>query len=158
MACRAIDSVIREIHFAVEDKRKCAIVGPAPEKPAPKGRIPRISRLMALTIRSDQLLNDGVVANQSELARLAHVLQPRMTQIMNLLNLAPDIQEEILHLPLVAYGRDPIHERLLRTVVAEVDWTAQRAAWAKINWVTRYYPEASRYSSDAVSNSVAFDC
>ncbi|MCC6906629.1 MAG: hypothetical protein IT430_01695 [Phycisphaerales bacterium] len=125
-------TVTREIHFTVKGNRKRAITGPAPQKPEPKGRIPRISKLMALAIRFDQLLNDGVVANQSELARLVHVTQPRMTQIMNLLNLAPDIQEEILHLPSVTDGRDPIHERVLRAVVAQHDWNAQRTVWLGI--------------------------
>lgn len=81
---------------------------------------------MALAIRFDQLVNDGVVANQSELARLAHVTQPRMTQIMNLLNLAPDIQEEILFLPKVMEGRDPVTERDLRPIVQETAWRKQR--------------------------------
>ncbi|MCL4199586.1 MAG: hypothetical protein KJZ69_18985 [Phycisphaerales bacterium] len=130
-------TVTREIHFAVKGNRKRAIAGPAPQKSEPKGRIPRISKLMALAIRFDQLLNDGVVANQSELARLAHVTQPRMTQIMNLLNLAPDIQEEVLHLPPVTDGRDPIHERLLRSVVVQPDWSAQRTAWGRIKQVAR---------------------
>lgn len=122
-------TVTREIHFAVKGNRKRAIAGPAPQKSEPKGRIPRISKLMALAIRFDQLLNDGVVANQSELARLAHVTQPRMTQIMNLLNLAPDIQEEILHLPEVTEGRDPITERDLRSILQMPTWVAQRCAW-----------------------------
>lgn len=125
-------TVTREIHFAVKGKRKCAIVGPAPEKIEPQGRIPRISKLMALAIRFDQLLNDGVVANQSELARLAHVTQPRMTQIMNLLNLAPDIQEEILHLPEVTAGRDPITERDVRPIVCNLRWWKQRIAWRRL--------------------------
>ncbi|MCC6909099.1 MAG: hypothetical protein IT430_14240 [Phycisphaerales bacterium] len=122
-------TVTREIHFAVKGNRKRAIAGPAPSKSAPKGRIPRISKLMALAIRFDQLIQDGVVANQSELARLAHVTQPRMTQIMNLLNLAPDIQEEILHLPEVTEGRDPITEREVRPVLQVPTWAAQRSAW-----------------------------
>jgi hypothetical protein len=42
------------------------------------------------------MLRKGVVADQSELARICEVTQPRMTQIMNLLHLAPDIQEQIL--------------------------------------------------------------
>ena len=54
---------------------------------------------MALAIKFEGLINDGTIANQSELARLAHVTQPHMTQIMNLLNLAPDIQEQLLFLP-----------------------------------------------------------
>ncbi len=48
----------------------------------PRPQVPRVSlvsRLMALAIRFDQLIRDGVVADQSELARLAHVTQPRMT-------------------------------------------------------------------------------
>lgn len=48
------------------------------------------------------------------LARLGHVTRARVTQIMNLLNLAPDIQEEILFLPRTLKGRDPIRERHLR--------------------------------------------
>jgi len=51
-----------------------------------------------------------------ELARLASVTQPRMTQILNLLYLAPDIQEELLFLPLVTSGKDPVTERDLRPI------------------------------------------
>ena len=50
------------------------------------GRVPRVSRLMALAIRFDQLIRDGVVTDQAELARLGHVTRARLTQIMNLLN------------------------------------------------------------------------
>ena len=121
-------TVTRQIHFAIEGKRKRAVHGPPPV-PVPKGRVPRVSRLMALAIRFDKLLRDGVVRNQSELARLVHVTQPRMTQIMNLLHLAPDIQEEILFLPSIVEGRDPIHEHMLREIVACVDWREQRRRW-----------------------------
>jgi hypothetical protein len=56
------------------------------------GRVPRISKLMALAIRFDCLLREGTISGHSDLARLAKVTQPRMTQIMSLLHLAPDIQ------------------------------------------------------------------
>ena len=95
----------------------------------PQGRVPRVSRLMALAIKFDGLINDGVIADQSELARLAHVTQPRMTQIMNLLNLAPDIQEQLLFLPRVTNGRDPIHEKMLRPLSKTLRWADQRRAW-----------------------------
>jgi len=101
-------------------------------RPAAKvsvGRTPRISKLMALAIRFDGLIGEGKVHDMSELARLAHVSQPRMTQIMNLLHLAPDIQEEILFLPEVTKGRDPIHERMVRPLTAMLDWREQRTAW-----------------------------
>lgn len=96
------------------------------------GRIPRISRLMALAIRFEGMLREGVVQDQSELARLANVTQPRMTQILNLLHLAPSIQEEILHLPRVDLGKDPIHERMLRPITAAVDWARQQEMWRKL--------------------------
>ena len=47
--------------------------------PALKGCIPRVSRLMALAIRFEQLIRDGVVADQAELSRLGHVTRARMT-------------------------------------------------------------------------------
>jgi len=105
--------------------------GPVAPEPPP-GRVPRISKLMALAIRFDGLIRDGLIADQSELARLAKVSQPRMTQIMNLLHLAPDIQEELLFLTRVLDGRDPIHERMLRPVAAKIDWQRQRALWRKL--------------------------
>lgn len=44
----------------------------------------------------------------ADLARLGHVTRPRLTQIMELFLLAPDIQEEILFLPAVTSGDDLI--------------------------------------------------
>ena len=63
--------------------------GAAQAVKATVGRIPRISKLMALAIRYDRLLREGVVSDSAELARLAKVTQPRITQILNLLHLAP---------------------------------------------------------------------
>ena len=100
--------------------------------PAPQvGRIPRAARLMALAIKLDGMLRDGSVRTQAELAAVAHVTRARVTQIMNLLHLAPDIQEAILHLPPVTRGRDPITEGDMRPIAANVGWEGQRAAWAR---------------------------
>lgn len=101
--------------------------------PPPTGRVPRVARLMALAIKFEAMLADGVVANQAELAAVGHVTRARVTQIMNLLHLAPDIQEAILFLPRVVEGRDPITEHDLRPIAAEIDWGRQRAAWAGLN-------------------------
>ena len=68
----------------------------------------------------------------TELARLCHVTQPRMSQVMNLLHLAPDIQEEILHLPPVKTGNDLLTERDLRPITQLRDWRQQRDAWGKL--------------------------
>lgn len=93
------------------------------------GRVPRVARLMALAIRFDQLIRAGEVADYAELARLAHVTRARITQIMNLLMLAPDIQEAILFLPRVERGHDPIHLRQLQPVALAPDWRKQRRLW-----------------------------
>ena len=126
-------SVKRKVHFVRRDHgRKTISDQPRGTEQVEPGRIPRISRLMALAIRFDRLVREGKVADLSELACLAHVTQPRMTQIMNLNHLAPDIQEELLFLPPVTRGRDSIHERMLRPIAAEVDWAIQKREFTRL--------------------------
>jgi hypothetical protein len=100
-----------------------------PVAPAPVGRVPKIARLMALAIKFDGMLSRGEVRDYADLARLGHVSRARVTQIMNLLNLAPDIQEAILFLPVTEVGRDSLKEWMVRPVAGEVAWKRQRAAW-----------------------------
>lgn len=64
--------------------------------PAKGAQIPRIARLLALTIKLEELMRQGAVRDYAELARLGHVTRARVTQIMSLCYLAPDIQEAIL--------------------------------------------------------------
>jgi hypothetical protein len=101
------------------------------EEPTAKqaGRVPRVARLMALAIQLDQLIRDGTVTDQAELARLGHVSRARLTQIMNLLCLAPDIQEAILFLPGTERGRHAVTEKELRPIAAVADWERQRRMW-----------------------------
>jgi hypothetical protein len=87
---------------------------------------------MALAIRFDGLLARGEVKDYAELARLGHVTRARVTQIMNLLQLAPDVQEQILFLPEVEGGRDPVKEWQVRPVAAEADWGQQRGMWERL--------------------------
>lgn|GEM_PF-190371 len=124
--------VRRKPYFVRRDHGRQVISDRPPRVAAvPPGRIPRVSRLMALAIHFDRLLREGKVRDQSELARLAHVTQPRMTQIMNLNHLAPDIQESILHFPPVTNGRHSVTERDLRPIARLVSWQEQRQAWAR---------------------------
>jgi len=67
--------------------------------------------------------------DQSEFARLGHVTPARLSQIMGMLSLAPDIQEAILFLPCVDKGRDRVTERDVRRVMGSLDWGAQRRFW-----------------------------
>jgi hypothetical protein len=96
---------------------------------AEAGRVPRVSRLMALAIRFDQLIRAGEVTGYAELAKLGHVTRARISQIMSLQCLAPDIQEEVLFLPRTPQGRDPIQLRDLLPIARIVYWRQQRAHW-----------------------------
>ena len=127
-------TVVRKMFLAIRRRGRQEIQpGPAPAEPrALTGNVPRVSRLMALAIRFDDLIRSGKVADQAELARLGHVTRARLTQIMNMLLLAPDIQEAVLHLSPTLNGHDPIRESNLRPVVALVSWSDQRKAWKSL--------------------------
>lgn len=94
----------------------------------PTGRVPRVARIMALAIRFDQLIREGVVSDQAELARIGQVSRARLTQIMNLLSLAPGIQEELLFMP-PEQGREILTEKHLRPIVGSYCWSQQRRLW-----------------------------
>ena len=105
---------------------------PMPQ-PTPAGKLPRVTRLMALAIKFDGLLREGVVTDYADLARLGLVTRARMAQIMNLLNLAPDIQETILFLPARIQGRETIAERNLRPLTRIVSWERHRKMWREFS-------------------------
>ena len=75
------------------------------------------------------MIRDGGVVDQADLARLGQVTRARLTQIMNLLCLAPDIQEEILFVPLTEQGREAMTEKQLRPIAAIPNWRRQRRMW-----------------------------
>jgi hypothetical protein len=124
-------TVTRQFHVARRQHgRKQLRGGEAPVVPA--GRVPRIARLMALALRCEKLIKDGTVADQSELARFGQITMARVTQIMSLLNLAPDVQEQILFLPRTERGRDAVKETDIRPIAAVLDWCKQRRMWAAL--------------------------
>jgi hypothetical protein len=89
-------------------------------------RIPRVVRLMALAIKFQEMVDRGEVRDYADLARLGYVTRARLTQIMNLLLLAPDIQEALLSSNFTE--RCIITERHLRIVVQTILWEDQRKA------------------------------
>ncbi len=124
-----------EVSFTFQPRNKRKSGGTQSDKQGgstDKGNIPRVARLLALAIRFDGLVRRGDVQDYADLARLGYVTRARITQIMNLLNLAPDIQEDILFLPNTTKGRDLILERDLRPVVAVLHWNRQRKIWAQM--------------------------
>ncbi len=102
---------------------------PAPRPDvAPTPRVPRVARLLALAHRIDGMIRAGELVDLADAARACGVTRARMTQVANLLLLAPAIQEQILAMETMA-GRDPVTERGLRPMVAEPDWAAQMRMW-----------------------------
>ena len=99
--------------------------------PAPGGQPLRIARLLALAIKLEELLRERAVRDYAELARLGHVTRARITQIMSLCYLAPDIQEAIL------FGEDQsrierIGESKVRPIAKSIDWQQQRRLWHEL--------------------------
>jgi hypothetical protein len=134
-AAQIEDLVVRQIKTIGQDPlvlNKLLETGPKPYRPPESGRVPRVARLMALAIRCEGLIRDGVIENYTEIGRLGHVTRARVSQIMNLLNLAPDIQEEVLFLPRTEKGRAPIILAQLQPIAQVPDWRKQRVLWREL--------------------------
>ncbi len=102
---------------------------PAAESGAKRGRLPRITQVLALALHFQEMLDRGEISRHADLARLGCLSRERISQMMVLNWLAPDIQEAILRLPQVPSGRFHISESTLRTVARLPFWADQRARW-----------------------------
>lgn len=125
-------TIRRKINFSRRPDKTVALAVVTGSASPLRTRVPRIAKLMALAIHLKQELRNGRVRDQTELARLLHITQPRLTQIMNLNHLAPSIQEALLFLPAVECGRERVHERVLRPIAAEMSWARQRELWNRL--------------------------
>lgn len=121
-------TIERAVHFGRRGNRVEARPGPAPAA-VDAGRVPRVARLMALAVRLDGLIRSGAIASPAEAARLGHVTRARVSQVLSLLNLAPDVQEDLLFLPPTPRGRDPVILRDLLPIAQVPDWRKQRRLW-----------------------------
>ncbi len=88
----------------------------------------RIARLLALAHDLAARIEAGEYQDYADIARQHGFTRARLTQIMNLLLLAPDIQAEILALR-AEPGREPVTERELRNVLKTLEWGQQRERW-----------------------------
>ena len=119
---------------------------PPAATPGTPGRVPRVARLMALALRLESQVRTGELASYSELARLGKVTRARINQILNLINLAPAIQEELLFLPLTEHSRDPLHLALLQPIAAAFDWQKQRRLWRDLTAASKRRSATDRSS------------
>jgi hypothetical protein len=118
-----------KLNFQCGRNTKKQITTGSEQKPQPQGRLQRITKMMALAIRLDHLIKSGQVTDQAELARVGHVSRARLTQIMDLNLLAPEIQEEILFLRASPASQVAFLERELRSIAKLVCWNKQKQIW-----------------------------
>ena len=76
---------------------------------------------LALAIRYEALMEQGAVDDFTEIAEQGGVTRARVTQIMNLRNLAPSIQEQLL----ILSDEARITERDLRAMANQLSWAKQ---------------------------------
>lgn len=146
-------TLISKFHITPQ-KRGRKQLRPGARSDQPTGHVPRISRLMALAIRCQELIRTGVVPDQSSLAGKGQITTARMTQIMSLLNLAPDIQEQLLLLPRTELGRDVLKEADIRPIANTLDWRKQRILWATLQQRLCRRPRHSTSSSAVVCETI----
>jgi hypothetical protein len=101
---------------------------PPPAPPKPIRRPARVALMLALAHRLQRAIDRGDYTDRADLARQFGVTRARVTQLLNLTLLAPDIQEAVLKLEAVD-GVQPTSERALREIVAAVEWEEQRHRW-----------------------------
>ena len=100
---------------------------PAPA-PEPVRRPAHVARMLAFAHRLQAAIDRGDYRDRADLARSLGLTRARITQLLDLTLLAPDIQEHILFLEAID-GAEPISERSLRRLTCRVIWTDQRVCW-----------------------------
>jgi hypothetical protein len=103
---------------------------PPPPKPEPVRRPAKVAQQLALAHHLQAAIDRGDVADRAAVARKLGLTRARVTQLLDVTLLAPEIQEAVLAM-LAIDGVEPLAERQLRVVVAAGTWPQQRAAWAK---------------------------
>jgi hypothetical protein len=98
---------------------------PPPPKPEPVRRPAKVAQQLALAHHLQAAIDRGAIADRADVAR------KRVTQLLDLLLMAPDLQAAVLALEAVD-GAEPMAERTLRAVAHAGTWAEQRAAWAKL--------------------------
>jgi len=123
-----------EIEFQLKPSVR-ALNRPSDEQPSETvgrsrfDRYPRIVQVVALAVHFQDLIDRGEIRNYADLARLGCISRERISQVMVLAWLAPDIQQQVLGLPKTPGGRFPVSETALRTIARIASWAEQRTRW-----------------------------
>lgn len=114
-----------KLHLVRRGRRKVASCAPAASGPS-RSRPLRVARLLALGHQIQRLVDAG--ETPAEVASRLGFSRARISQLMDLALLAPDIQARILGME-NAGGRDAVTERELRAVLRHRAWREQQSAF-----------------------------
>jgi hypothetical protein len=101
------------------------------------GRLPRITHVLALAMQFREMIRRGDARDCADLARLGGLTRERISQIMKLLWLAPEIQLDILYLPPTPGGRFPVSEVAMRKIANRLAWSDQHVEWVNLKRARR---------------------
>src|ERR1700722_1125506 len=118
-----------EIRFSMRTKLRPASETAEQLHSRSVGRLPRITQVLALAIHLETMIRQGEAKDYSDLARLSCLCRERISQIVRLNYLAPDIQVELLYLAPTTSDRFPISETALRKIASLLSWVDQRREW-----------------------------
>jgi len=89
------------------------------------------ARMLALAHHFEAAIEAGTLNGPSDAGRRIGITSERVTQVLTLRYLAPDIQEDVLFLE-VTGGSEPFTENDLRKVARVLSWALQRRLYARL--------------------------
>jgi len=94
-------------------------------------KTPRVLELLRKAIEWQALLESGQVVSQTDIAKQERITRARVTQVMGMLRLAPELREKILSMPKVV-RRPLLTERVLRPIATITDYHDQIREFHKL--------------------------
>jgi len=144
---RILKTLIKEVYYATETKKLGVILNGSDlrlefdvdlkqvrhlnkwHKEEEIEKEPTLRKNLILAYQLQELFKDGK-ASAKQAAQWLNMHEVRVNQILNLLLLAPKIQEEIINADNATLASIP--EYKLRSVINEVDWQQQGQLWREL--------------------------
>jgi hypothetical protein len=121
-----------EVRFQLRQQPHAIAGASRPATWPSSGRLPRITQVVALAIHLEDMIRRGAAKDYADLARLSCLCRERISQVVRLNYLAPDIQLELLYLPPTPTWPYPISETSVRKIANILSWSDQRREWVRL--------------------------